>query len=47
MVEYNGATADEVRGKIKALHATLGQYRARYEINGLEEDATEGRAKAL
>ncbi|HLZ14495.1 MAG TPA: FAD-linked oxidase C-terminal domain-containing protein, partial [Candidatus Saccharimonadales bacterium] len=45
MVEFNGATEDEVRGKIKALHRELKKYRARYEINGFEEDPTEGRAE--
>ena len=42
MVEFNGDTEDEVRGKIKTLHKELNQYRARYEINGFEEDPTEG-----
>jgi FAD/FMN-containing dehydrogenase len=42
MVEFNGATEDEVREKIKALHRELSQFRARYEINGFEEDPTEG-----
>jgi len=41
MVEFNGETEDEVRAKIKALHAELGMHRARYEINGFEEDPTE------
>ncbi|MBW4062172.1 FAD-binding oxidoreductase [Candidatus Saccharibacteria bacterium] len=45
MVEFNGETADEVRAKIKALHSELKQYHARYEINGFEEDATEGRSE--
>lgn len=42
MVEFNGDTEEEVRQKIKALHSDLGHMRARYEINGFEEDATEG-----
>lgn len=42
MVEFTGETEDEVRGKIKALHRDLGPLRARYEINGFEEDPTEG-----
>lgn len=42
MIEFNGATEDEVREKIKALHRELSQFRARYEINGFEEDPTEG-----
>jgi FAD/FMN-containing dehydrogenase len=45
MVEFNGQTEDEVREKIKALHRELGHVRARYEINGFEEDATEGKAE--
>jgi FAD/FMN-containing dehydrogenase len=42
MVEFTGSTEDEVREKIKALHRDLGPRRARYEINGFEEDPTEG-----
>lgn len=42
MVEFTGATEDEVREKIKALHRDLKPFRARYEINGFEEDPTEG-----
>lgn len=42
MVEFTGETAEEVRDKIKALHRDLGPMRARYEINGFEEDPTEG-----
>ena len=45
MVEFEGQTEDEVRGKIKALHRELKQYKARYEINGFEEDATEGKSE--
>ncbi|HXY18216.1 MAG TPA: FAD-binding oxidoreductase, partial [Candidatus Nitrosopolaris sp.] len=45
MVEFNGQTEDEVRQKIKALHRQLNQHRARYEINGFEEDATEGKSE--
>lgn len=45
MIEFNGDTEDEVRGKIKALHRELKQYRARYEINGFEEDPTEGKSE--
>jgi FAD/FMN-containing dehydrogenase len=45
MVEFNGATEDEVREKVKALHRQLKQYRARYEINGFEEDPTEGKSE--
>jgi FAD/FMN-containing dehydrogenase len=45
MIEFNGHTEDEVRGKVKALHRELSQYRARYEINGFEEAPTEGKAE--
>jgi FAD/FMN-containing dehydrogenase len=45
MVEFNGDTEQEVRTKIKALHRELKQYRARYEINGFEEDPTEGKSE--
>lgn len=45
MVEFNGETEEEVRSKIKALHADLKHKRARYEINGFEEDATEGKSE--
>ena len=45
MVEFNGESEDEVRQKVKALHAQLKQYRARYEINGFEEDPTEGKSE--
>ncbi len=41
MVEFNGETEDEVRTKIKDLHKELGMRRARYEINGFEEDSNE------
>jgi FAD/FMN-containing dehydrogenase len=45
MIEFNGESEDEVREKIKALHRELKQYRARYEINGFEEDPTEGKSE--
>ena len=45
MIEFNGETEEEVREKIKALHRELKQHRARYEINGFEEDATEGKSE--
>jgi FAD/FMN-containing dehydrogenase len=45
MVEFNGQTEQEVRDKIKALHRELKHVRARYEINGFEEDPTEGRSE--
>jgi FAD/FMN-containing dehydrogenase len=45
MVEFNGDTEEEVRAKVKALHKDLGHMRARYEINGFEEDATEGKSE--
>lgn len=45
MVEFNGDTEEEVREKIKSLHKELAKHRARYEINGFEEDATEGKSE--
>lgn len=45
MVEFNGQTEHEVRNKVQALHAELAKHRARYEINGFEEDATEGKSE--
>jgi FAD/FMN-containing dehydrogenase len=45
MVEFNGQTEDEVRDKIKNLHKELKKKRAIYEINGFEEDATEGKSE--
>ncbi|HSX31474.1 MAG TPA: FAD-binding oxidoreductase [Candidatus Saccharimonadales bacterium] len=45
MVEFNGETEDEVRRKVHALHKELAKYRARYEINGFEEDPTEGKSE--
>lgn len=45
MVEFNGQTEDEVRARIKSLHTDLAHLRARYEINGFEEDATEGKSE--
>ncbi|HSX05831.1 MAG TPA: FAD-binding oxidoreductase [Candidatus Saccharimonadales bacterium] len=45
MVEFNGQTEDEVRSKVHALHSELGHLHARYEINGFEEDPTEGKAE--
>jgi FAD/FMN-containing dehydrogenase len=45
MVEFNGDTEEEVREKVRSLHRALKPYRARYEINGFEEDATEGKSE--
>lgn len=45
MVEFNGETEEEVREKVKALHSDLKHMRARYEINGFEEDPTEGKSE--
>ncbi len=45
MVEYNGDSEQDVRDKIKSLHRSLKKHRARYEINGFEEDATEGKSE--
>jgi FAD/FMN-containing dehydrogenase len=45
MVEFNGDSEDEVRTKIRSLHRELKKQRARYEINGFEEDPTEGKSE--
>ncbi|HSW79470.1 MAG TPA: FAD-binding oxidoreductase [Candidatus Saccharimonadales bacterium] len=45
MIEFNGETEDEVREKIRNLHRELKKHRARYEINGFEEDPTEGKSE--
>jgi FAD/FMN-containing dehydrogenase len=45
MVEFNGETESEVRQKVHALHQDLAHLRARYEINGFEEDPTEGKSE--
>lgn len=45
MVEFNGETEQEVRDKVRALHRELGHLKARYEINGFEEDPTEGKSE--
>ena len=41
MVEFNGDSEAQVRQQIVALHKDLKVKRARYEINGMEEDPTE------
>jgi FAD/FMN-containing dehydrogenase len=45
MVEFNADTEEEVRQKVRALHKDLARYRARYEINGFEEDPSEGKSE--
>jgi len=45
MVEFNGETEQEVRNKVHNLHQDLSHLRARYEINGFEEDPTEGKSE--
>jgi FAD/FMN-containing dehydrogenase len=45
MVEFNGETEAEVRQKVHELHQTLNKHRARYEINGFEEDPSEGKSE--
>ncbi|MGH7194359.1 MAG: FAD-binding oxidoreductase, partial [Candidatus Saccharimonadales bacterium] len=45
MVEFNGETEEQVREKIHDLHRELKKHRARYEINGFEEDPTEGKSE--
>ena len=45
MIEFNGETEEIVRKRIQDTHTSLSKYRARYEINGFEEDATEGKSE--
>lgn len=45
MVEFNGETEEEVRNKVSDLHKRLNRHRARYEINGFEEDANEAKSE--
>jgi FAD/FMN-containing dehydrogenase len=45
MIEFNGETEQEVRDQIRSLHNELKKHKARYEINGFEEDATEGKSQ--
>ncbi|MCA9327388.1 FAD-binding oxidoreductase [Candidatus Saccharibacteria bacterium] len=45
MVEFNGDTEEEVREKVHNLHSKLSKHRARYEINGFEEDPSEGKSE--
>lgn len=45
MVEFNADNEEEVRQKVHALHRDLKQYKARYEINGFEEDPSEGKSE--
>jgi FAD/FMN-containing dehydrogenase len=45
MVEFNDETENGVRAKVHALHTELAKHRARYEINGFEEDPSEGKSE--
>ncbi len=45
MIEFNGETEEVVRKRIKETHKALEKYHARYEINGFEEDPTEGKSE--
>jgi FAD/FMN-containing dehydrogenase len=45
MIEFNGQTEEEVRQKVRDLHKVLAHHKARYEINGFEEDPTEGKSE--
>ncbi len=45
MVEFNGESEDEVRQKVRDLHHGIKHHKARYEINGFEEDPTEGKSE--
>jgi len=45
MIEFNGDSEEAVRQKVHELHKTLNKHRARYEINGFEEDPSEGKSE--
>ncbi len=45
MVEFDGDTEQEVRDRVRALHKQLNPVRARYEINGFEEDPSEAKSE--
>ncbi len=45
MVEFTGQTEAEVRSKVVALHKQLKPLKARYEINGFEEDPSEAKSE--
>jgi FAD/FMN-containing dehydrogenase len=45
MIEFNGESEEEVRQKVHSLHKELSKHRARYEINGFEEDPSEGKSE--
>lgn len=45
MISFKANSEEEARQKVHALHQELAKYRARYEINGFEEDPTEGQAE--
>jgi FAD/FMN-containing dehydrogenase len=45
MVEFNGTSEEIVRHKVHELHRQLSHLKGRYEINGFEEDPTEGSAE--
>lgn len=45
MVEFNGESEADVRQKVHDLHKELKKHRARYEINGFEEDPSEGKSE--
>ena len=45
MVEFTGETDQEVTDKVKSLHAKLAKHRAKYEINGIENDDNEAKSE--
>ncbi len=45
MISFKGNNEQEIRTKIHSLHKELAKHRARYEINGFEEDPTEAKAE--
>lgn len=45
MVEFTGDTDQEVTDKVKALHRELAHHKARYEINGIENNDSEAKSE--
>lgn len=45
MIEFTGDTDQEVTDKVKALHRELAHHKARYEINGIEDNDSEAKSE--
>jgi len=45
MISFKGNSPEEVRERVHAMHKELAKHKARYEINGFEEDPTEQKAE--